>query len=147
MKYKVERPRIQQVPFGKPSVQKQDEFLSGYINGMKATDIEERFARALNKDKRIDGFIFRMPIMSPRHMAGQIELDFLAQSGPHYYPVQIDGAYAHKNIGKQQDDAKKDILINEYLRKTYNALPIIRIKGIDLETQEEADIQERELIR
>lgn len=144
-KYKIPRKDNNHLPFGKPQQQRGDEFLTGVVNGQKASDIEERFARALNRVKK--GFVFRMPIISPRNMLGQLELDFLVIDEPHYYPVQIDGAYAHKAESKQQEDQKKDILIQAFLKKEYNAMPIKRIKGIDLETQEEANLQVQELLR
>lgn len=144
-KYKIPKPRTEPLPFGKPNIQRDTEYLTGYVNGLKASDIEERFARAITSAGK--KFVFRMPIISPRHMAGQLELDFLVVDEPYYFPVQVDGAYAHKNISQQQEDMLKDIRIEAYLKKEYATQPLKRIKGIQLETQEMANIRVEELLR
>ena len=143
-KYKIPRQRIEPERLGKPNKQGDGEYLSGYVNGLKASDIEERFAIALRKKGK--DFAFRVPVISPRHMLGQLELDFLIMDVPFYYPVQIDGSYAHKNESKQQEDMKKDILVEAYLKKQFNVMPIKRIKGIELETQEQANLKVEDML-
>lgn len=146
-KYKLNRPPHKPLPFGRPNGKQQaDEVLSGYIQGAKASDIEERFARALSKEKSVDGYSFRYPVISPRNMPGQLEIDFVVQCGGYVYPFQVDGEIAHKGYGKKQDDARKDILVNQYMKK-YSAFPVKRIDGELLSTQERADKIVRELIR
>ena len=146
-KYKLSRPPHKPLPYGEPlGKQQQDEVLSGMVQGAKSSDIEERFARALTKEKTIDGYSFRYPVISPRHMPGQLEIDFVVQSGGYIYPFQIDGEIAHKGVGKRQDDARKDILVNQYMKK-FSAFPVKRIEGELLSTQEQADRVVRELIR
>jgi len=145
-KYKLNRPPHQPLPFGKPMGKKADELLSGMVMGKKASDIEERFARALVNSKRIDGYNFREAVISPRNMPGQLEVDFVVQSGPTVYAFQIDGEIAHKGIGKKQDDMRKDVMVDLFMKK-YNALPVKRINGIFLSDQESADRLVREIIR
>lgn len=146
-KYKVTTTPKVDLPTGKQNIlRNDDEVLSGFIDGMKASDIEERFARALSKDKRILGRQFRYPVISPRNMLGQLEVDFLINATSGIYPVQVDGEYAHKNISKRQDDYRKDVLVNNFLKK-YNAFPVIRIPGRELITQQLADLKLREIIR
>jgi hypothetical protein len=145
-RYKISKPPAKPVPLGKPVAIKNDETLSGQINGQKASDIEERFARALSKDKRVDGVQFRFPVISPRSMPGMLEIDFVVTSAGLVYAFQVDGEISHKGIGKKMDDARKDVLINTFMRK-YNAFPVKRISGDLLSTQEQADQIIRELIR
>lgn len=147
-KYKVRKPPSQPLPLGKVNtIPANNEVLSGYVQGAKASDIEERFARGLSVDKRVDGYQFRFPVISPRNHPGQLEIDFVVQSAGLIYCFQVDGAYAHKGIGKQQDDLRKDVLSNEFMRKKYNAMPIRRIPWSKLTTQEQANFTVRELIR
>lgn len=147
MKYKINKVPVREMPFGEPNIVKNDESLTGWVNGKKASDIEERFARALSSNERVDGFVFIFPVVSPQNMVGQLELDFLIQAGAFYYPVQIDGTYAHKNASKQSEDMVKDRIIWEHLKASYSVMPVVRIKGIALETQEEANLQVEMLIR
>jgi len=136
-KYKLNRPRHDDLPLGTPTVVRSDETLTGWVNGNKASDIEERFARALSSIGK--EFAFRLPVISPRNMLGWLEVDFLVAHIPYYYPIQIDGEYAHKNESKKQKDAMKDILVYENLRNEYgNVVPVIRIPGSYLATHEEA---------
>lgn len=145
--YKVRKPPSRDLPLGKINTPPDTgELLSGYIQGAKASDIEERFARALSTSKRVDGFKFRFPVISPRNMPGQLEIDFVVQSAGLIYCFQVDGEIAHKGIGKQQDDRRKDVLVNSFM-KQYNAFPVKRIPWYRLSTQEQANLLIRELIR
>lgn len=147
-KYKVSKPPSKPLPLGKIiKLPTNEEVLSGYVQGAKASDIEERFARALSVDKRVDAYQFRFPVVSPRNMLGQLEIDFVVQSAGYIYSFQVDGQYAHKGIGKQQDDLRKDVISNAYMKKKYNSFPIKRIPWYQLSTQEQANKLIRELIR
>lgn len=132
-------------PFGQITRDIPGENLSGYINGDKASDIEERFYRALSKDDRVQSVEFRMPVISARNLPGQLEIDFVVTVGPTIIPIQIDGEYAHKGESKKADDARKDALVNEFLRP-YGAWPVKRIDGELLKDQDMADKIVRELI-
>lgn len=145
-KYKIKRPPAKDLPFGQIRKIKELEYLSGFIFGQKASDIEERFARALNREKRVKEFRFREPIINSRNLPGQLEVDFIATAGASVYVFQVDGEMAHKGYGKKQDDARKDVLVNEFMKR-YNAFPVKRIPGEALATQEQADQTVRELIR
>lgn len=137
-RYKVRRTPRKEMPFGKIQVVKEDEGLTGVIYGSPASDIEERFARALSTDSRITGFTFREAVIAPRSMPGQLEIDFVVQVGPLVYAIQIDGEIAHKGTAKKMDDARKDALVNQYMRR-FGARPVIRIDGEKLASQEDAD--------
>lgn len=144
--YKITRPPSKDLPFGQIQKVKKAEYLSGYVFGMKASDIEERFAKALSKEKRVTEFQFRVPVINQRNLPGQLEVDFIATSGASVYVFQVDGEMAHKGYGKKQDDMRKDVLVNQHMKR-YNAFPVKRIDGNSLSTQEQADQTVRELIR
>jgi len=132
-----------------PPVRADDrEALTGWVNGMEASDIEERFARSLEKmrqERRIENYGFRVPYVAGRWMPGSIELDYAVYTGGMVQPVQIDGTYAHKNGNQKAQDSIKDAILNDLLKQV--AFPVIRIPGYELETQEEADEQARRLFR
>ncbi len=144
-RYKVRRTPYKPLPFGAINRENNTEILTGVINGAAASDIEERFSRALGRDGRVTGYNFREPVISPRNLPGQLEIDFVVTVGPLVYPFQIDGEYAHKGIGKKMDDARKDELVNEYM-KQYAAQPVKRIDGQKLQSQEDADRLVKELL-
>ena len=112
-----------------------DENLTGLVQNMDASDIEERFARALRK--RDIRFTFQPSYFQGRNVPGEIRLDFMVDAGwP--LPVMVDGEYAHKSAEAQAEDRIKDALLDDHLRGT-GALPVIRITGDLLQTQEDAD--------
>jgi hypothetical protein len=144
-KYKIRRIPRKPPAFGSITRANDDEVLSGYIYGADASDIEERFARALDKDSRVTGYSFREPVITARNLPGQLEVDFVVQVGPEIQPYQIDGEYAHKGASKKQDDARKDAMVNAYYEQ-YGARLIKRIDGELLRNQDEADKLVRSLL-
>lgn len=144
-KYKISRGNNKPAAFGKIKRETADEELTGLIGRDAASDIEERFARALYKDARVSGFSFREPVITARNLPGQLEVDFVVQSGPEIYPIQVDGEYAHKGASKKADDARKDNMVNEYY-KQYGARLVQRIDGEKLQNQEDADRLVRSLL-
>ena len=145
-RYKVRRIARKPLPVGTIKHENIDEMLSGYVAGAEASDIEERFSRALSKSERVSGYLFRDPVISPRYLPGQLEVDFVVEADGVVYPFQIDGEFAHKNTSKKMDDARKDGLVNEYLKYKYNAMPVKRIPGYELQTQDDANKLVRELL-
>lgn len=131
------------IPPAKPVKFDDKEQLTGYINGMDASDIEERFARAL--DRLGISYDFRVPMVAGRWMPGEVEVDFMVFDGGQYQPIQIDGMFAHKASAQKATDSAKDAILNEYLKGT--AAPVQRIDGDVLETQEETDRLVKELFR
>jgi hypothetical protein len=123
----------------KPTIASDKEQLMGSVNGANASDIEERFARALNKRKK--DYIFRVPL-GTRGEPGWKELDFLVIDGG-YFPVEIDSmGFIHQ--GQETADVFKDAFVMDYL-KAYNPYPVKRIPGERLATQEIADNTAKEL--
>jgi hypothetical protein len=143
--YKIPRKKRVSIPAGSAQKQDEGEVLSGQIQGQAASDIEERCARALDKDDRIFGYTFREAVISRRNLPGQLEVDFVVYSGSLIYPIQVDGEFAHKGTGKKAEDALKDAMVNNYF-KQYGAQPVLRIDGDKLADQSSADKLVKELL-
>lgn len=131
-----------------------DEVLTGYVQGMDASDIEERFARALNTSQLPYGF--RVQIMNAggnpiivnqadRNSLGVVEVDFLVDKYGTFYPFNIDGEYSHKTSVQREADAEKDRKLNELL-KVWNAQPMARVPYYQLDNQENANRVIREIL-
>jgi len=119
------------------------EVLSGMVQGEKASDIEERFARAL--DKLGISYTFQQHYFGPaKNTPGAIQIDFMVTSGASQVPVQIDGEIAHKTLSQREEDRIKDTRLNAYFARV-GINPVIRIpNGVtqlitDLDTQESTD--------
>lgn len=96
------------------------EQLTGTVAGMKASDLEERVARAMDTlDVRYD---FRVRISSQalgeqrltrrfESVRGEIEMDFLAERDGRVTPVFVDGSISHffTPYQAEQDKLKTDI--------------------------------------
>jgi len=144
-KSKEQKPRAKPAS-GRIAPRAEQEQLSGMVQGKKASDIEERFARALEGNKRIEGYSFLQHYFGPtRTTPGAVEVDFMVQAGGEWYPVQIDGEYAHKTQQQRDKDAQKDQILNKYFGKFGNIKNVMRIPdattmhaGI-LDAQESAD--------
>ena len=132
-KYKL-KPRPPKMPLNRMAGYSEDERLTGYVKGKEASDLEERFARALyNKRKDFD---FQRDFMTPHSIPGQEkEVDFVVYDGQPQ-PIEIDGMYAHKSGEQKANDVTRDAILNETLGGM-GYLPIIRVPGFELETQEE----------
>jgi len=122
------------MPLNRMAGHSEDELLTGYIKGKQASDLEERFARALyNTGKDFD---FQQEFMTPHSIPGQEkEVDFVVYDGQPQ-PIEIDGMYAHKSAEQKANDVVRDAILNETLGMR-GYLPIIRISGTELETPEE----------
>lgn len=121
-----------------------DEGFVGELQGYKASDIEERFARAL--DKRRLGYAFRTVYFGKRNQTGSVELDFEVSEGGLMYPIQIDGSFAHKSGAQRDEDRMKDAMLDNVLRGRA-AASVRRVAGHLLESQEEAEAAVREIFR
>lgn len=126
----------------KPPLTGDDPPLTGWVHGIDASDLEERFARGL--DNAGIGYKFKTLIPTAFSLPRESkELDFLVPSL--IRPVEIDGEIGHKTSAQQAKDALRDAQLNPELRKMgYN--DIKHILWNELETQELADRVARELI-
>lgn len=142
-KFKVIRPARPTLTLQRLPVEaKADEGFTGEVQGMPASDLEERFARAL--DRAGLQYAFRQVYGGARNQSGTTELDFMVFKGPTQYPIQIDGQFAHAGGEQKQEDLMKNAILDEALRGT-NAQPVQRIPYTDLGTQEETNRLVQEL--
>lgn len=131
-------------PLNRVQTLSEQEQFTGQIQGLKASDLEERFGRAL--DKRNLPYDFRLPFFAPRGAFGEVELDFMIHDGPLSIPVQVDGEFAHASTLQKNHDSQQDAILNDYLAKQGGTLPVKRIGARFLGSQAEADQVVRELI-
>ena len=139
MGYKFPRPRKGRpyVPRTRPTFAKSAEQLYGSVNGMSATEGEERFYRAITKNTNVQGTLFRMSVGAPKGMPGWKELDFLVQTYTGYKAIQIDGAdYVHR--GTTEEDKMRDLITINYLAQ-YGVNEVVHVRADQLETQEGAN--------
>jgi len=134
-KYKL-RPRPPRRPLNRIAGQSPDERLSGFVHGFEASTLEERFARAL--DNRELRFRFQQRIDTPYQIPGEEnEIDFVVNEyGTH--PIEVDGMWIHKSAAAKAKDKLRDAILDDILGKQ-GWLPIVRIPGNELETQERAN--------
>ena len=138
--YKRQRRKPLQPPSQAFKEHREGEFLTGKVLGFPASDLEERFARALYRLNIPFLFRYRIPAWEGApimNLLGEVEIDFLIIL-PVLRPVQIDGEYAHKGAEKREEDAKKDGIVNEYFSDK-GALPVVRIPHYMLKSQEDAN--------
>ena len=129
------------------------EVLSGTVQGMKASDLEERFARSLERMEI--GYQFRARLTSDAlgdreltrqfaNIRGEIEIDFLSESGQ-VTPVFIDGQIAHYFTPYQADvDREKVNAANEFGRR-FGWREAVRVPFWKLMDQETTDRTAREI--
>jgi hypothetical protein len=141
---KVPRTRVEQKA-DKPLELRTAETLSGLIGQQKAGSVnEERFYLALKKSNNVTNIEYQPSYVAQKNMPGEIRLDFLVYAFGQMWPVQIDGEFTHGNAEQQQEDMKKDAIINNLLMGTGVQL-VTRISGEKLTTQDTADQVVREL--
>ena len=132
-KYKL-RPRPPKMPLNRLAGASEDERLTGFVHGKEASDLEERFARALDKNNH--GYAFEYVILSNVGLPGEEnQIDFVVDD---IYPVEIDGNFTHKSAEQKAHDQQRDAILNEQL-SDWGWQPIERIPGDFLETQEAAN--------
>lgn len=118
----------------------EDEGLTGFVRGLKASDIEERFARALNK-YRVP-FEFQVFIPSNYSFPGEAkEMDFIVRD----QPVNVHGYIGHFHTsGQKWKDRVRDLMIDEVLvPKGYK--PVKTVVQSDLDNQDIADMTVRRI--
>jgi hypothetical protein len=103
------------------------EVLSGEVQGMKASDLEERTARALSRMEI--PFQFRVRITSDalgeqklttrfENVRGEVEIDFMAERNGQVTPIFVDGQIGHFFTPHQADvDKLKADIANEFGRR------------------------------
>ena len=116
-----------------------EEQLLGEVQGMPASQGEERMARALSKAGI--QYQFRYSVGAPRNMPGWKELDFLIQHRGLVYAVEVDTAFTHRE--KQNTDVLHDAIIlnDKYINSLGSLYPkVFHADGeSDLVNQQNAD--------
>ena len=135
------RPYIQRT---RPEFAKTPEELYGWVNGLSATQGEERFYRAMAKLASVRNIGFRIPVGAPRGMPGWKELDFFVETYTGYRAIQIDGIdYVHR--GTSEEDIIRDLITMKYLAP-YNIGIVLHVRADQLLTQEDADKVARRIL-
>ena len=153
-KYKYISPRPKETLINKSPYRTGDnEVLTGNVQGLRASDIEERWSRSLTK-LDID-FQFRARITSPNvgqrkltkqmlSLPGEVEIDTLI-FGMVVTPVLIQGEIAHfKTKWQAEIDREKQYWITEF-GKNYGWAPLEVIEFYKLKTQAMSDQLAREM--
>lgn len=108
------------------------ERLDQVVQGKRASDIEERFARALEKNERVEGYDFIVHEITGANLPGEAQLDFVVRAGGQF-AVQIDGAFAHKSAEQKANDAVQDARLSERLDGIISApQPVAQVKANSL---------------
>jgi len=111
------------------------EDLSGFVHGEDASDLEERFAIAL--DIRQLEFIFQFPVTTLYSLPGEEkQVDFVVDLG-FRFPIEVDAEFTHRGAAQQSEDRLRDAQIDEVLSRQ-GFFPIQRISGADLQSIEDA---------
>jgi hypothetical protein len=119
------------------------EGLTGYVHGLRASDLEERSARSLNS-LGLD-FNFQFEVTTAFSLPGEErKVDFIVHDGLSYAYEIDEVEFIHRGAEAVQEDLIRDELINEKLQKL-GIQPIVHIPSTQLETQELSDATWRDL--
>lgn len=122
-----------------------EEELTGFVKGKEASDLEERYARGLDKNPAVDGYIYSYYVETPFQIPGQSnEIDFIVFAFGQKWPKEIDAEFTHKTVAQKANNRRRDQLLSGILRR-YGYQPIERIPGDPwLQSQERADALTRD---
>ncbi len=136
-------------PLDRAQPERNAEQLDRVVQGKRASDIEERFARALDHNERVEGYDFIVHELTGANLPGEAQLDFLVRSGGEQFAVQIDGEFAHHSAAQKANDAIQDVRLSEAIKAVVSApyptggVPVnglvARVPGLLLEDQAAAD--------
>ena len=145
-KYRTSRTRRLARTGTKPQLAKEDEELTGFVQGKRATEPEERWYRAALKNRAILQTTFQINMGSPG-LQGQRQLDFLHRTVFGWRAVEVDGAaFVHKGESKRARDRLRDIQRIEGLRKmSIRVLEIEHVTDDRLQTQADSDKRAKEV--
>ena len=125
----------------KPKFANEPEQLSGQVDGMPASDLEERFIKAARKHPSVKQAIFRLTLGAPKGMPGWLELDVLMDTTLGYRAIEIDDmSFIHKGEGERQEALLKDMRRLESLKHYgINLSQVEHVPHTKLETQADAN--------
>lgn len=91
------------------------EILTGYVRGQEASDLEERFAWAL--DQAGFNYLFQYEVYGAIGLPGEEPtIDFIVYVGGTPYPVETGSSFVHGHQSRIETDRVRDQILNEYLR-------------------------------
>jgi len=127
--YKIQKPIQHQRPERDFQRAASGEELTGYVDGKKASDIEERWYRMtimFIQQNRLLDYRFQPSYIAGRNMPGEVRVDYVWEIPPSL-PIFLDGNFAHKSAEQIQRDKDQLDALNEHLSGI--ALPAVRIPG------------------
>ena len=118
--------------------------LTGFVSGYKASDIEERFARACRNNKIEFKFKVRIPVLA-NLIGDKKEIDFIVMlTVPQ--TVDVDGEFSHKTVEQVGQDQLRDALLSNELIKYNFQVPHLRVSWVGLIDQITADRTVRNIV-
>lgn len=111
--------------------------LTGWVNGLPASDLEERYARGLRRNNQ--DFSFQVEIATAFTLPRDKKtVDFLIDSGGFLQPTEIYGPL-HQWPQAQLEDAEREAELNEVFEQIPEMLPLKIVWFYDLQNQETAN--------
>lgn len=96
-------------------VREAGEVLTGYVRGQQASDLEERFARAL-VEAGLD-FVFQYEVYSAYNLPGEEQtIDFVIYSFGNPIPIETGSEFIHGHPSRREKDRARDQVLNEIIR-------------------------------
>jgi len=113
--------------------------LTGWVHGLEASDLEERYARGLKASELDFSFRVKIPVMTLQKK----EIDFLVYKGTKW-PVETDGPMGHTTSAQKGFDDLREALLSPIFW-ALGWMPLKRVKFWQLDNQDEADRVVREM--
>jgi len=107
------------------------ELLTGYVNGLAASDIEERFAKALDYFGK--NYSFQVDVPTFGAVPGEWRsVDFMVQDAGQYFPVEIYGEISHTGSDQKARDSQREALLNREFMRLQGVKPLSVVWYYDL---------------
>jgi hypothetical protein len=129
------------------NIPREAEGLTGIVQGERASAEEERLYQGfINAKIEPEDIVFQPTfITGVRNLPGEIRPDFLLYLGIMLI-VYVDGGYWHDSKEQQNKDTIQAAILQAELEKNGQHGLIERVKGEQLQTQEDADAEARKLV-
>ena len=114
--------------------------LTGFVNGVQASDLEERLARGLRKSDREFSFQISVPVEGS---ADEKLVDFIVRDGL-IYPVEVYGYIGHHSSAQKGADEVREARLNETFM-VMSMQPLQVAEYWELDSQELADRKAMEM--
>lgn len=124
-----------------PLPTKTEEGLTGWVNGLRASDLEERLARAFRK-KQLK-FVFKFDTLVPGDVFEK-EIDYVVNNWPVIKAIEVYGPFSHEGQANIERDLLRASELNPVLI-SQGIEPIEVVWYYDIQTSEDAEIKVQEL--